>query len=142
MNPAQHVCNYAVLRFLPYPETGEFVNVGVVAHCEELGWLGYAGVADEGRRVTQFFPAVIAADYLRQRTAMFAELERVRVLISNTKDRRLACGIFQELVRPRESVFRFGEIRTAMTADPAELVTRLCEHYVKPKTALGELVSG
>jgi len=33
MNPAQSACNYAMLRFLPYPETGEFVNVGVVVNC-------------------------------------------------------------------------------------------------------------
>ncbi|WP_153010653.1 DUF3037 domain-containing protein, partial [Pseudomonas sp. ADP] len=25
-----YFCNYSILRFLPYPETGEFVNIGVV----------------------------------------------------------------------------------------------------------------
>jgi hypothetical protein len=30
-------CNYAVLRFLPYPETGEFVNIGVAIGCPDKG---------------------------------------------------------------------------------------------------------
>jgi len=29
----QLVCNFSVVRFLPYPETDEFVNVGVVMAC-------------------------------------------------------------------------------------------------------------
>ncbi len=135
MNPAQHACNYAVLRFLPYPETGEFVNVGVAAHCADLNWCGYAADDDDTRRVTQFFPAVAAADYQPQRKAMIAELERVRALILKTNDARLARSIFQELTRARESVFRFGEIRTAMTDDPPVLIAQLCEQYVKPKPA-------
>ncbi|WP_122365762.1 DUF3037 domain-containing protein, partial [Pseudomonas syringae group genomosp. 3] len=24
----KYICNYSILRFLPYPETGEFVNIG------------------------------------------------------------------------------------------------------------------
>jgi hypothetical protein len=35
MNPKQHTCNYAILRFLPYPETGEFVNVGILVTCQQ-----------------------------------------------------------------------------------------------------------
>ena len=133
MNPAQHVCNYAVLRYLPYPETGEFVNVGVVVHGAEPGWCGYAGDEEDVHRVTQFFLKVTATDYQRQKRAMFEELKRVRDLILATPDRRLARSIFQELVRPRESVFRFGEMRTAMTDDPAALLQRLCEQNVKPR---------
>jgi len=140
MNPAQHACNYALLRFLPYPETGEFVNVGVVAHCAGLNWCGYAADDDDTRRVTQFFPAMVAADYQRQRKAIFEELERVRVLILKTNDTRLARDIFQELVRTRESVFRFGEIRTAITDNPAALVEQLCVLYVKPKSAATKLL--
>jgi hypothetical protein len=142
MNPsASHVCNYAVLRYLPNRETGEFVNAGIVAHCPEMNWCGYAGDENDVHRVTQFFPFVRAEDYLKQRIAMFKELERVRVLIIATPEERLARSIFQELVKPRESVFRFGEMRSAMTGDPAVLVERLCEQYVKPKQSATTLTS-
>jgi len=127
------VCNYSLLRYLPYPDRGEFVNVGVVVHDAEAGWCEHVGDEEDVIRVTQFFPTVTAADYQRQRRAMFEELERVSALIQFTPDQRVAKSIFQELVRPRESVFRFGEMRTAITDDPAELLQRLCEQNVKPK---------
>jgi hypothetical protein len=136
-----HICNYAVLRFLPYPETGEFVNVGVVLHDADTGWCGHAGDEQDVKRVTQFFPTVAAEEYLRHRAAMFAELERVGALIQVTPDQRVAKSIFQELVRPRESVFRFGEMRTAATDDPAELLQRLCEQHVKAKRTAAKLAA-
>ncbi|MFN0080457.1 MAG: DUF3037 domain-containing protein [Prosthecobacter sp.] len=133
MNPAPHVCNYAVLRYLPYPETGEFVNVGVVVHCPELGWFGHASYENDMQRVLRFFPAVDRATYQAGRKAIIEELERVRALIHGTTDRRQARGIFDELVRTRESVFRFGEMRSAMADDPEAFVQQLCEQYVKPR---------
>jgi len=38
--------------------------------------------------------------------------------------------VFQEMVRPRESIFRFGEVRTILTAEPGDLVRQLFERYV------------
>ncbi len=139
MNP-NHICNYAVLRYLPYPETGEFVNVGVVVHDVGTGWCGHAGDEQDVKRVTQFFPSVTAENYLRQRQAMIAELERVCTLVQATPDQRLAKSIFQELVRPRESVFRFGEMRTAMTDDAPALLERLSEQHVKPRQRAAKLM--
>lgn len=133
MNHAQHVCNYAILRFLPYPETGEFVNIGVALHCPELSWFGHARDENDTQRVLRFFPAVSRATYEAGRTAIMEELERVRALIAGIDDKKLARSIFGELVRPRESVFRFGEMRSAMTAAPETLVHQLCEQYVKPR---------
>jgi hypothetical protein len=139
MSAARHVFNYAILRYLPFPEQGEFVNVAVVAHGSELRWFGYAGGPDDVGRVTQFFPQVSAGVYLKQRQAMFAELERVRELLLNSADPALARRIFLELVRPRESVFRFGEVRTVMGDDPEALLVQLCECYAKPRQPAVEL---
>lgn len=132
-SPPRFVCNYALLRYLPYPERGEFVNVGIVVHCAEVGWCGYEEDDCDAVRVTQFFPAVKAEDYVSQKRAMIMELDRVRNLIQGTADKKLARSIFLELVRPRESLLRFGELRTAMTDDPAALVVQLCDLYVRQK---------
>jgi len=34
-------CNYAVAHFLPYAVTEEFVNIGVILHCRETGYLDF-----------------------------------------------------------------------------------------------------
>jgi hypothetical protein len=55
MNPAS-VCNYAMLRFLPHPETGEFVNVGVVANCLQPCFLHFLAEERMPARARLFFP--------------------------------------------------------------------------------------
>lgn len=127
---AKHVCNYAVLRFQPYPETGEFVNLGVAVQCPETGLLEVLVEAKKQRRVTDFFPELNKAQFRATREAVEAEFERVKHLAAQEKDRELVRRVFQEMVRPREAVFRFGEVKTILTNDPEELPRELFERYV------------
>ena len=61
----KYVCNYSILRFLPYPETGEFVNIGVVLLASN-GEFHYQ--LDRTRqRVTRFFKTLDHKIYLRAR---------------------------------------------------------------------------
>ena len=46
------VYNYHVVRFLPYPETGEFVNVGVILFCPQLGFFDFKIETHRSRRAT------------------------------------------------------------------------------------------
>jgi Protein of unknown function (DUF3037) len=56
------------------------------------------------------------------------EMERVTGMIRDPK----SCQItFNEVVRPRESVLRFGEVRTICTADPMKLADELFGRYVR-----------
>lgn len=125
--------NYALLRYLPFVETGEFVNVGIVAHQAESGWCGHAGSEDDPQRLLNFFPTISRSRYLEQRRAMFAEVERVAAMIGSTRDYALASRLFAELVRPRESVLRFGELRTVIADDPDALLIQLHSRYVEPR---------
>ena len=131
----QHACNYAVLRFLPYPETGEFVNLGIVAHCPALRMLEVATERKKFKRVFDFFPELDRNAFRAARKAVQADLERVQALVGNTPDVQLAQRIFRELVRPREAVFRFGEIRTILTPEPQQVAAVLFEQYVNRQFA-------
>ena len=124
------VCNYAVLRFLPYPETGEFVNLGIVVHCPDQGRLDLKLEGRKSKRVTDFFPELDRVAFRATRDGVAGELERVKKLIRTTQDRDLGRRIFMDVVRPRESVFRFGEIRTIMTTDVEGLADNLFGQYV------------
>jgi hypothetical protein len=48
-------CRYAVVQFVPYSETGEFANVGVVLICPETGYFGFQLQTRKYARVTAFF---------------------------------------------------------------------------------------
>lgn len=132
MNPVpKHVCNYAVLRFQPYPETEEFVNLGVAIHCPDLGLLEIRVEERRHKRVTDFFPELDKARFFAARKAVEAEFQRVEKLVIQKKDPAMARHVFRELVRPRESIFHFGEIRTILTNAPAALADQLFERYVQ-----------
>ena len=49
-------CNYSAIRLLPSRETGEFVNVGVVVSCPEIGFFDFKLAPKCVRRVKGFFP--------------------------------------------------------------------------------------
>ena len=55
----KHAYQYLLLRFMPYREGGEFINVGVVVLCEALEYFGYE---IDGRqvypRVKSLFPNI------------------------------------------------------------------------------------
>ena len=126
-------CNYAVVRFLPYRETGEFVNVGVVLFCRESRFFDLLLETKETKRVKGFFPEMDLSLLVERGRAFESELCRVKDLLT-ARDRGLdeaaREGIFRELIRPRESIFRFGEPGTVLTEDPAGKLQELFERYV------------
>jgi len=138
--PDRYPCNYAVLRFLPYPETGEFVNLGVVVHCAPAGFLSSRIETAKHKRVTDFFPEVDLAQFRYGRAAIAAEIHRVQRLHSAPKmaarvHRDRGRALFLELVRAREAVFRFGDIRTILTPKPEAVVDELFGRYVERQFA-------
>ncbi len=139
MNPATPVCNYAMLRFLPYPETGEFVNVGVLVTCQQPCLLEFQMEQEMPARVKALFPKQDEDRFRDAARAMQAEMERVRGMVRDPKTSQLA---FLEAVRPRESVLRFGEVRTILTPEPATLTGALFRKYVMMETSKGAPLAG
>ena len=128
MTPAQAVCDYALLRFMPYPLTGEVVNVGVVVNCLKPRLLQLQVEGQMPDRVKALFPDYPPAVFEAAAKAIEAEVKRISARIRDSKDCQIA---FKELVRPRENTLRFGEVRTAVTADPQHLSEELFRRYVR-----------
>ncbi|PWD86343.1 DUF3037 domain-containing protein [Ignatzschineria cameli] len=53
---------YVVIQFMPYIETGEFANIGIVALSPKIGFFDYR-IARKYRRITQFFPKLQGREY-------------------------------------------------------------------------------
>ncbi|MFP3758365.1 DUF3037 domain-containing protein, partial [Cupriavidus sp. SIMBA_020] len=62
----KHACRYALVRFMPYPETGEFANVGVVVMSPTARFFGYK-LLDRVGRITAFFDELDVTVYKRAR---------------------------------------------------------------------------
>lgn len=147
MNPAV-VCNYAVIRFLPYPDVGEFVNIGVVVACPETSFFDFKMTTKRWARVTDFFPELDVVLLHAGRKMFAAEMQRVKTMLMTDRQPEQARMIFEqdafracfrELVRPRESVFRFGPIGTAMTENPSVKLEELYAYHVARQFATHDL---
>lgn len=128
MNTTQYACNYAMLRFLPYPETGEFVNVGVLVTCLLPCLLQFVGERTMPARAKSLFPKQNEHVFEAALESLRLEMERVKGRAHDPKAVQIA---FNESVRIRESVFRFGEVRTILTPNPRNLAEELFARYVR-----------
>ena len=131
-------CQYALLRFRPFVETGEFANVGVVLMAPEARFFGFRLLKRYGR-ITQFFHQLDHKIYLNGKQLFTEELERFSANLRRTAlDGRkrevnliLARNLFAELVRPREAMLQFDEQRIALADDPKAKLNVLFDHYVE-----------
>lgn len=131
MNIPKHVCNYAILRYLPYREREEFVNVGVLVTCSNPCIWHFYAETKMPERIKRFFPNQDVGRYEAAFESFYAEMERKKGMAYTPKTIQIA---FKETVRIRESVLRLGEPRTIMTDSPKELVDKLFARYVEMKT--------
>lgn len=135
MKTAQVVCNYAILRFRPYAETEEFVNVGVLVACQQPCLLDFEAERTMPVRAKVFFPKENEQTFAAALEALRLDMERAK---AGALDPRSVQMAFQETVRIRESVFRFGEVRTILTAKPQQLADELFARYVRMESAVGD----
>lgn len=130
-------CQYALLRFRPFVETGEFANVGVVLLCPEVRFFGYK-LLKTYARVTQFFHQLDRRVYLNGKALFVEELDRFaghlrKVSLEGRKrepDLDLATRLFAELTRPRDAMLQFDDRRLVLAADPKATLAELFDHYV------------
>lgn len=133
-------CRYAVVQFVPYTETEEFANVGVVLACPETGFLDFKLQTRRVRRVTAFFDELPGNVYRHAVRVFQGELERVKNLAVQDRTAAGVRDLFKALIHPREALVRFGRERVVMADDPAAELQRLYEHYVERSFATPEYV--
>ena len=136
-----YICNYAPVRFLPYRETGEFVNLGIVVHCPELSYFNWRIETKKYKRVTAFFPE-LNVELLKKGRAHLAESlasfplamaadELFAGTVGTEEQMQKSVRLFQELVRVREGLFHFGPTGTLLAANPEEALNGLFDRFVE-----------
>ena len=123
-------CKYSVIQFQPYPETGEFANVGMLLVCEKTGLLDFRLETRRTSRYTAFFQNLDVKLYRFATANLAREMERVRDLVTGGGQRDLMAA-FEGLIHPRETILRFGAPRVVLTEDPKAELDALFEHYVR-----------
>lgn len=139
-------CQYAIIRFAPFVETGEFANVGILLLAPSAGYFGHEIQTRRYARITAFFEGVEAQTYKAAMTAIGAELDHFAGVLRKRgfgpgADRggiAFAQRVFQEITRPREGIVRYSGPKVVMAADPGATRRELFQHYVERSFATRE----
>ena len=132
-------CHYAIVRLVPIVETEEFANVGVVLFSPEARLFSFRLLGARYSRITAFFDPLDAASCRAVVRDLREELERVaqsfRALGADSRLPRLdmaaSLALWEDLIRPRESMLRFSTGRVVMAEDPRARLDELFGLYVE-----------
>lgn len=124
------LCMYATVRFMPFAETQEFANIGVVLCAPDTGKLCFRLARKRFGRINQFFDDLDGKLYGNTLELLEAELKRIQQYAFNVPGKNTA-ALFNELTRHREGVVYFGNVSTAIVDNIDNKLTELYEHYVE-----------
>lgn len=126
---------YALMRFMPFVETGEFANVGVLLCCPETGYWGYMLAPTRFARVTGFFQEMDKNLY-KIALQKFEKEMHITQKIAGQHAFKEMTSFFTEITRPRQALIQFSNVRS-MVADvgDANLLDKLYKHYIKREFA-------
>ena len=131
-------CQYAIVRFAPYVETGEFANVGIVMIAPKQNNFIFKLETRRYARITRFFEEMDSRLYIESMKAINLELSRIQGMLKNhtfanngNQSIEFAQQLFNEAVRERESIVRFSEPRVTLTTDPKLKLDELFAYYVE-----------
>jgi hypothetical protein len=118
---------YVTLRLVPRVDRQEFINVGVVLHCQDADYLDAAWELDEVR--AKALAPTCDLDGVR------ASLERVRAVCRGETGRGLPTlgrlgQRFGWIIAPRSTVVQPGPVHGGLTGDPARELERLLQAFV------------
>lgn len=137
-----HAARYSIIRFLPYAETEEFANVGVLLFAPGSRCFDFR-LTRKWRRLGQFFDKLDRRVFVEGVRAFDEELKRTcelatRLLDDGASGEAAAMRLFDDIIRPREALFRFSAPRAVMTEAPAAKLAELFAHYVEHAFATPE----
>jgi hypothetical protein len=121
--------NFAVIRAVPHPHLGSFVNVGVVLHVRTAGFLRARVQSDPAalRRLVPGADAELLARYLEAcRAICEGDPAAGPVALAPTSER------FHWLTSPRSDVVQSSPVHEGVCFDPERTLDELFETFVPP----------
>lgn len=130
INVNTHYCQYKIIRFTPFIETGEFANIGIILLCPDNGEVHYKLAPTRFGRITQFFHDMDKEDYRFAITSLEAELARIKELMQYYGGAPGAQQIFDDVTRQKSTMLSFTEPRPLKTHAIGNKVEELFNYHV------------
>lgn len=120
-----HVFEYVLVRAVPRPERGEFMNVGAIVYCAPLRFLRCA-VAVDHDRLRALDPDLDLEILDAALHAMCQACEGTGPMADSSVGQR-----FRWLTAPRSTILQTSPAHTGLTDDPAAELDRLVRTQVR-----------
>ncbi|MBS0974855.1 DUF3037 domain-containing protein [Serratia rubidaea] len=121
-------CMYSIIRYLPYTDTEEFANIGVILCAPKAGYLSYKLAPKNNARVKNFFND--SSIYPIARDSFNSELKFINMNASAFSNDVTLANFFMRYVEKRESIFQFSDVRVSMAKSPTHELERLYQKFV------------
>ncbi len=120
-----HVFEYALVRAVPRPERGEFMNVGAIVYCAPLRFLRCAVEPDDDRlrALDPTLDLEVLQDALR---SLCQACDGTGPMAQSSVGQR-----FRWLTAPRSTILQTSPAHTGLTDDPEAELTRLMATQVR-----------
>lgn len=134
----QAACHFAIIRFTPYPETREFVNVGIVLVCAKTGYFGFR-LTEHFQRIRAFFPE-LSPPLISQSLRCFGELLADHCVSEQPQEAfqwsDIPLGsqpmrVLDNLLQLQESLLTCQDPGIILSHNRAETLSELFHHYVE-----------
>jgi len=121
--------NYTTVRFMPFAETSEFANVGVLAYAPKTGYLDFKLAPSRFKRVSDFFEDLNRRLYASAISTFKNELQYVKQ-VSNEMSGQQLHDFITEITRQREGIMTFGETSIMLTSNPEQSLEILFNRFI------------
>lgn len=126
--PDMDVFEYAVIRFVPRVERGEYINIGVVLYCRGQRFLDVRMLPDLGRCALLFPDA--DAEELQRHALAFQQIAR-GLPEGGPIAQLIPAERFRWLTAKRSTIIQPSPVHPGITANAAQALDNLYEKLVK-----------
>ncbi|WP_281222783.1 DUF3037 domain-containing protein [Photobacterium sanguinicancri] len=123
------VIQFSIIRFMPFAETQEYANVGVIVFSPATGFIDFKLAPPRFKRVSDFFDDLEGKLYSCAIESFHEELDRVKYFAKGMKGAELS-NLMNEVTRVREGIMLFGETGAILTSTPNETLEQLFDSYI------------
>lgn len=124
----KYPCKYNVIRFQPYIETDEFVNIGVILISVDTNEFFFKILpATHTKRVAAFFDLLDITIFRNSIHILRQELASLKKILEDKK----YPTAYENLVTPTNDIIQYGNIRYIVSENPEFTLDKLFENYVQ-----------
>lgn len=124
-------CRYTIMRFCPDFQTDEFINIGVILTCPQIGFFDFKVDKTRSKRFQSFFSQVKESLYVSAVKNFTEELITIQQRFANTRSSPEKMRLFfEQFVHPREALIQLSPARALLHHNPTEAVSLLFEQLV------------